>query len=234
MKKTHARFAILVVSAVLLHACKKDPISFPAGGGIRFDSMAVGQSARYVCLFGENYVSVTSGDFVYTDDTLVMEIVAQDANGFKVAERLRYAGTVHAWMADEPDETYYYYLSTENDSLQLKPASAGLLRSRIFSYGMTTKRKLPLTDITTNPVAIAGWKTAFPYCECRQEGYALDYSLFGQTYDRLNVVVENSDMAVDGPGETYIYAPQYGIVRFSIYSWWTQSGYGWDLLPSEQ
>jgi hypothetical protein len=82
-------------------------------------------------------------------------------------------------------------------------------------------------------VDILGWKTSLNYCECRQQGYAEDYTLFGKTYDRLNVIVENSAMAWDGNGMTYAFSKGTGIVRFSTYGWWTQSGYGWDLLPAK-
>lgn len=216
-------------------SCKKDcpEISIPAAGnGIRFDSMAVGQSAKYIGLLGENYRSLSTDDYAYTDDTLLLEIVAEDINGFKVAESLRYVDAVDDWMGFEKDSTYFYYLKVENDSLRMQPIGSLFLRSRLFAY-VAGQMGLPLKKITTPQVSIAGWKTNLPYCECRQEGYTVDYELFGLTYDYLNVIVENSSMAFDGNGETYVFSPNHGIVRSSTYSWWTQSGYGWDLLPNE-
>ena len=100
----------------------------------------------------------------------------------------------------------------------------------VFGYQIS-KQGLPLVNIVTPKVEILGWKTSLNYCECRQTGYTENYTLFGKTYPRLNVLVENSSMAVDGNGETYVYSKSNGIVRFSTYSWWTQSGVGWDLLP---
>ena len=67
----------------------------------------------------------------------------------------------------------------------------------------------------------------------RYEGYTENYTLFGKTYGFLNVIVENSAMALDGNGETYVFSKPCGIVRSSTYSWWTQEGYGWDLLPDD-
>ena len=53
------------------------------------------------------------------------------------------------------------------------------------------------------------------------------------TYENLNISIQNAIMAVDGPGTTYIYSNLNGMVRTSHYSWWTQSGFGWDLLGSD-
>ena len=88
-----------------------------------------------------------------------------------------------------------------------------------------------MADISTPKFDMPGWKTNLGYCECRRTGYLEDYNLFGRAYQRLNVLVDNSPMATDGNGETYVYSKFYGIVRYSTYSWWTQDGYGWDLLP---
>lgn len=224
---------LLLLAVIALNSCKKDCPELPApitGDGIRFDHLAVGQTARYLGLLGENYYLPSTDDFAYANDTLLLKIVAQDVNGFKVAESLHYVGDVDDWMAQEKDSIYFYYLKVETDTLKVKPASGIYLNSRLFTY-WAQERGIPLNKITKEQVSIAGWKTSFNYCECRQEGYAVDYELFGQTYEYLNVIVENSFMAVDGPGETYVFSKNYGIVRFSEYGWWTQAGYGWDLLP---
>lgn len=78
---------------------------------------------------------------------------------------------------------------------------------------------------------VLGWKTSLPSWADRYEGYTKNYSLFGRTYSYLNVIVENSAMASDGNGETYIFSKPFGIVRSSTYSAWTSQGYGWDLIP---
>jgi len=224
---------LLLLVVIALNSCKKDCPEIPdptTGDGLRFDNLAVGQTARYIGLLGENYYTPSTGDFAYTDDTLLLKIVAQDANGFQVAESLHYVGDVDDWMAQEKDSTYFYYLKVQNDTIRVQPIGSDFLHSRIFTYGVS-QSGLPLKKITSQQVSISGWKTSFNYCECRQEGYAVGYELFGQTYDYLNVIVENSFMAVDGPGETYVFSKNHGIVRFSEYGWWTQAGYGWDLIP---
>lgn len=223
------------IAILLIHSCKKEcpagPVS--AGNPIQFDQMAVGQTSRYLGLLGEKYYQSTTDDFVYTDDTLVLTIVGKDAKGFQVAEEVHYNGDVDGWLAPEKDSVYHYYLDIKDDTLKIYPDGTSYLKSRLFHYAAGSTG-LSLAPVANPEIQIAGWKTDLSYCECFRNGYAQDYSLFGQDYDRLNVVVDNRSMAFDGNGETYVYAGKYGIVRASTYSWWTSSGYGWDLLPAAE
>lgn len=199
---------------------------------VKFDQLAVGQVSHYIGLLGENYFENGAGTFTYTDDTLVIEVVSRDAHGYKIAESLRYVGDIDPWMGFERDSVYTYYLNVRNDSLIVSPIGTDYLKSRIMGYPFQSAG-LSLLPVSGPKVNLTGWKTDLSYCECFREGYVENYTLFGTTYDRLNVVIDNSPMALDGNGATYVYAPDHGIVRFSTYGWWTQSGYGWDLLGGE-
>ena len=231
--RTNYLIAGLFAVVALLASCKKDPTEpVQTGNNIQFDNLAVGQQSKYLGLLGEKYFESTWDDFVYTDDTLVLEVVSHDNLGFKVAESLHYVGDVEPWMAQEKDSVYYYYLNVVNDSLKVQPIGTNFVQSRIWTY-MVENNGLPLLPIQTQKVQIQGWKTDLSYCECYREGYTENYTLFGELYDRLNVVVDNTPMALDGAGSTYAFSGKHGAVRFSTYGWWTQSGYGWDLLPGE-
>ncbi len=229
------QFIFFLSLLAFLSACKKDepyyaPQSVP--GHIRFDTLAVGQVSRYLCLNGRHYYTISfDGYFEYTDDTLQLEIVAQDANGFKVAETLHYAGAVNTWI-DGPwmDSTYYYYLRVSNDTLRIIPVNTNYAYSRIFAFH-ARHDGIPLQKKESVEVKIKDWRTTFPSYADRFEGHVENYTQFGKTYDYLNVIVENSGMAADGNGETYIFSKPFGIVRFSTYGSWTGEGYGWDLLP---
>jgi hypothetical protein len=52
----------------------------------------------------------------------------------------------------------------------------------------------------------------------------------GGVFDRLNILEDNRPMQTDGSGSLRVYSGPHGLVRFAWYSWWTQSGFGWDLL----
>lgn len=203
----------------------------PINNHIRFDALEVGQTAQYIGLNGSAYF-FENMSFEYSDDTLRLEIVDKDAKGYKVAESLHYVGYVHPWLNVWRDNVFYYYLLVSNDTLRVSPVNSGeYLYSRIFAHQIS-QTGLPLAKITSPEVEILGWKTSFPKCECRQQGFAENYNLFGQTYSQLNVIVENTAMAWDWNGETYVFAKPHGIVRFSTYTPWTGEGYGWDLLPN--
>ncbi len=222
----------------LLQSCKKDdsqdaPQPQLVPNPIRFDALAIGQVSHYLCLNGHQYhPAIVNSPFEYTDDTLRLEIVAKDANGYKVAETLRYVGAVNDWIDSQMDSTYYYYLRVSDDTLRFIPIGSPHVRSRIVAFH-AGRLGLPLQKIESPQVDIKDWRTTFPSGADRWEGYTENYTLFGKTYDHLNVIVENSSMAFDGNGETYVFSKNHGIVRSSTYSWWTQSGYGWDLLPNE-
>lgn len=227
---------IAFAACVLLptSACRKekDPVTNQPVNSthIQFNHLEVGQKSCYLEMLGENYNSNNDSSFVYSDDTLSMEIIGQDALGFNVEERLYYVGDVDNWLNASKDEVFVYHLQVVNDSLKIIPESGGLLQSRIFGYSYKSKG-LSLADINSPLLKIKGWKTNLNYCECYQSGYFENTSILNQPYNRLNVIVDNSPMAVDGNGETFVFSTEHGIVRFATYSWWTQSGFGWDLIP---
>ncbi len=221
----------LPLSILLFSACNKneqpDPQVTP--DPIQFDAMEVGQKWRYLGLLGEDY-GTSQDSFTYTDDTLVLEVIAKDQNGFLIEETLIYNGSTTEFLSQNKDAVFRYYLEVVDDTLRYTKPGTPFPQSRIFSY-LTAVQGLPFQEFSTNELEVSGWKPNIGYCECRYLAYTKDYTLFGRNYDRLNILVENRAMATDASGETYIYSSKHGIVRFSTYNPWTQRGYGWDLLP---
>ena len=219
----------LLTSLVACH--KESPAPVPNPGHIRFDDLAVGQRNKYLIFLGEGYYDAAYDQYAYTDDTLKVEIIAQDDKGFLVEESLDVVGEINDWLKDDRDSVYQYYIKIENDSLKFAPKTGLYLGSRLWRYWWSSKKGLPLAKIESPETEIKGWITTLPYCECYHQGFAKDYKLFGKNYERLNVIVDDQAMALDGPGKNIVYAPEYGLVRFVTYSWWTSTGIGWDLLP---
>ncbi|MCB0651938.1 MAG: hypothetical protein KDC85_11740 [Saprospiraceae bacterium] len=195
---------------------------------IRFSALEVGQKSAYVMLIGSNYSdSLNFDDFYYFNDTLIVEIISEDENGFLVEE---YTTPGSVPLYNMSDTTYQYYLKVENDLLKVyhPDAQYGIL-SYLFWHSVDS---LDLTPFTNQEIQIKGWKTSLEYCECDHFGYVQNYELFGMTYDYLNVSVRDFFMAVDGDGTTFVYSNTDGLVRTTSYSWWGQTGTGWDLLGS--
>ncbi len=215
--------------AALAAACHRESLS--GGDPIRFDQLAVGQRSRYTAFEGENCRNGDGLQFTHFKDTLVLEIVGQDAQGFKVMETLHYADGTSSWYSYNRDSTYYYYFLVSNDTLRLAPIGTNYVVSRLFTDYFAPFAGLPLANFTDTEVKMKGWLTDLPFCECRKMGFTKKYKLFGKKYSRLNVLMENTAMQGDGLGYTYVYSAMDGLVKFSTCSAFTSSGYGWDLLP---
>ncbi len=220
---------ILLTTTLFVPACTRDAVS--SVDPIRFDQLAVGQRSRYIGLDGENYRQGNGSEFVHSADTLVLEIVGQDAQGFQVNEVIHYGAGSSNWNSHSRDSTYSYYLTVTNDTLHLVPNVTDYLRSRLFVY-YSSSDGLPLAEFADPKVDIKGWKADFPFCACRETGFTKKYRLFGKKYPRLNVLMDNTAMQTDGLGHTYVYSAKEGLVKCALYNAWTADGYGWDLLPN--
>lgn len=214
-----------------LIACQdKEPLSSGKPGQINFSQMAVGQKSRYLGLTGNDFYIKNNPDFKYSDDTLELEIVEEHAQGFKVKETLHYVGAVdQGWQ--NPDSVYYYYLTISNNRLKATAVNGPYFSSRILPKQPDAWDGLPLNDISTKIIGLGGWTTDLDYCQCLTDGYAENYTLFGKTYPKLNLLINNIGLNTETNGETYLYSKTNGIVRYSNYYYGTQKGVGWDLIP---
>ncbi|MBN8677188.1 MAG: hypothetical protein J0M29_03125 [Chitinophagales bacterium] len=225
-------FPLLFIWVLSFVSCKHEPCCTPEPGPtlnqLDFTNLAVGQRSRYLLLWGEGYAWGQTDNYTYLQDTLMLEVLAEDPQkGFLVEERLHYQQDLSStWLEYDKDSVYTYYLQATADSLKVFPVTGNYIRSRIFDLSA-----LPLAQIASPEVHIVGWMTDLPYCECTRKGFVKNYTQFGRIYPSLNMFMYNSPMALDGPGLTCIYSAKDGMVRYSKYSWWTQSGYGFDLLP---
>ena len=231
-QRTFARLLIVFLAAILA-GCHLlvDPDDGPtsAGNRINFSNLKVGQESRYLYLAGDNYRDQATNDFHYTGDTLVVRITAVTDSGFLVEEfitpgsPIRNTGQSNEWL----DSTFPYLLKADAGLLRVVPFEREWLETKLFPG----TDALALSPIPDPQIGINGWKTTAPYCECYHQGYAQNVEILGHNYPRLNVVVDDRFMQVDGPGTTYLYSAEDGMVRSTQVSWWTGTGQGWDLLP---
>ncbi len=221
----HRRIAAWLAGLVLsLPGCDSPTSTAPGPTRIDFSHLEVGQRSVYAGFVGQDYGTRENTDVTYTGDLLVVEVVAETDTGFVFRETVTsgpdsggvlQAGEVFEWVGRMVDDTF-----------ERVPLDTPFIMSRLlpnapdaFNMGM----------IEGVEAEIIGWVTSVPYCECYVEGHVLGYRQFGRHYNRLNLVVDDVDMQRDGPGQTYLYSREYGFVRASETSWWTQQGSGWDL-----
>jgi hypothetical protein len=201
----------------------------PAAERIRFDRPAVGQTSRYVLLKGENFYDVDNQKFELLADTLILRIVAVDAQGILIEDQLS-AGSASrkgAGYTYEADSIFRYRWTLRNDSIIQKAEKPASWVKSHFTYHQFA---LSLRPVTSAEADITDWKVK-PFC---QEGICLAFDpkhiQFGQTYTNLNLYSNNIPMTYDGPGIFYAYSRETGFVRSSWYGAWRVSGYAWNLL----
>jgi len=234
MKKTLPFLLLSGLFLMALSSCYKGSdenptVISPYINPILPSAMKVGQKSRYLMLKGENYFELGAyDDFSYLPDTLIVEITAQNGVDFTFKEyftkgslSVSYPGYI---MYDTNAVTYL--ARVENDTF--KTIQNNNQYSRLFHYNNVA---LPLAHINNNLTTIKGWKTTLAYTESYVNAHATGYNLFGKAWAFLNIIIDNRSMAFDGPGATFMYEGEVGIARTGSYSWWTQSGYGFDYLP---
>lgn len=228
---------LLFFTALLFFAaCRDNPddaLQPAPGNHIRLNDMAAGQISRYVLFRGESYYDPDNFSFEYLPDTLVLTVVGQDADGWLIEEKLApgSASLNGDGPVQNPEAVYQYYWKIQNDTLFLNPVPGPGQQWWVDTRFTANEFALPLAPFTDPVTDIKGWKTTHPYTESYWTATDPAYALFGIYYAGLNILTENTHMQVDGPGSWYAYTAANGIVKTASYSWWTQEGLGWDLLP---
>lgn len=223
-------YAVIFLFVIFASSCSKDGdgLFSRSSKTIVFDKMKVGQKSQYVLLKGEDYKNPDNIIFEYAADTMVIEIVAEDENGF-IAEEYLTAGSASLngeYHVAFPENIFTYYFNIKDNQLTIVPINEREI-SRVF---FLEDNSLPLEKNHDLEVSIEGWKTSLPYKAQYFMAHVKDYSLFDKAYDFLNVMINNEKMDENQPGYTHIYAPNVGLVRSSQYSPETNKGFGWDLL----
>lgn len=224
---------------LLLNCNKDEPNSaktFGTGDKINFENLQVGQKNEYVFFIGENHTNLNHSNYLYFTDTLVVEVMSNDENGYLVKEVLTpgSASRNNASNVAFPEAEFYYYLDAKSgegeDKLQLF-SKESRIKTRLFQMSSQTTSSLPLNDLEEMEVEIVSWSTTQPFVDGVLEAYVLNFENFDFVFPRLNVYYDNRDIKFGAPGTINIYNKEYGLVRSLQYNSSTGKGYGWDLLP---
>lgn len=227
---------IVFVAFVAFNSCSKDdsikPQELDFGNKVQFNKLEVGQKSQYVFFIGEDYDQQGSSSYTYVTDTLVLEIIDQDDNGFLVREYLTpESASLHsASNVAFADATIVYYLSPEAGKLNLITKEQRLT-TRLFQLSSKNEGSYSLDDMNEFEIKINGWSTSQPLYDGVLEGFTTNYRQLNLEFDNLNVLIDNRDVMLGGPGNTHIYSEKYGLVRATSYNASTGKGFGWDLLP---
>ncbi|MCH9032142.1 MAG: hypothetical protein IIB00_07780 [candidate division Zixibacteria bacterium] len=234
------RILLTIILALATSACETHQLVSSQGHGrINFANLEVGQSSSYIRFKGENYFASDDSSFVYFSDTLIVTVIAKNSGWFTIEEKIS-AGSLarrdsaHADSALLQDATNIYTnrIAVIMDSLYLEHASTRFVESYLFQFSLQDvfyiDGALSLERITEPEVVLHGWKTND--CACNFQGTVSEYDQLGIEYQDLNVIVNNESMRTDGPGHTYLYSREDGLVHLYWVNPWTQRAIGWDLL----
>lgn len=196
----------------------------PDEGRIRWDALKIGQRSRYLYFEANGQGHPAQVNPTYHQDTLVLAITGQDAQGFILTEFI-IPDSAGRFVSD----TAYLkvnHLKIEQDSLQYIQSQP--FNSNIF---VDKTRSLLLTPFAP---PIPEYSEAIPVFSAKTEkwsAFTQQHSHLGHTYGPLNLVFDYRDMVADGWGYMFAYHAPNGLVRFTWVSWWsTDLAKGWDLL----
>ena len=226
-KRSHMKYFILLLSCVFIFSCNEDPCCVePIYTNEGITSLAIGDQIRYQRFLGEKYFDNDNFDFEYTNDTVILEVVNMDGRSIMFKEYLTEGSSITTEDYYYADSVFYNTWTWSIDSLIITPTNID--QPYNLSH-IATDHRMPYARFDQE-IDIKGWKTNISYHESYREGHDPIHTIKGKTFENLNVIIDNTPMQVDGPGSTIIYNSKYGVIRSVSYSWWTQSGQGFDLL----
>lgn len=199
---------------------------------VNFENLEVGQQSVYLSLKTTAPVDGNYTDnFEYQNDTLVIDIIDEDENGFLVkeyktplSESQGEAGNFH------PDDPNYYYLKIVNDSLHYSPTDPSTyFESELLGSGL---RILPLSTFTNQEATIVGWTTTLSIYPGMTTAFTPSFELFGYIYEDLNIFIDNRYLHWDANGVTFVYSRTHGFIR-TTHVFYESGAAGWDLLIIE-
>jgi len=236
-------FSAIALTAVCLlcFSCKKEEvqptIEDNTRTNINLTKPEIGQQSRYILFRGEDIKDDDNFSFEYLPDTLAVEIIAEDENGYLVKEfltpgSLSLNGENNVAYADS---TWYYYIYVDDTDQSLKVKQRGnYYRTRLFFLYDEQSRGLGLQQIASPETEIRGWKTTLPFEKDFMTARSSDFTLFDTKYDAVNIVIDNRPMLEGLPGSTHVFSLEQGLIRSSEYSDFDGKGYGWDVLPQDE
>jgi len=231
---TMRELIILCLAGIFLlsiNACKKEPVEIIETTDVNFNNPKVGNFRHYVLLQGENIRDRENHNYEYLNDTLRIEIIDIDENGYLIEEKLTEGS---ASLNGEnnvsfPSQIVSYYLTISDEMISIKNLHPRV-KSRLF-FIPDEIEELQTAEYDELEIEMESWKTNLPFNTTFQLAFLEDFELLGKMYEHLNGVINNSPMQNEMSGYTHVYSMKEGLVRSSNYSWHTSKGFGWDLLP---
>lgn len=187
-----------------------------------------GQIERYILFTSSNlFTSQDSAVINYTGDTLIVEVLEEiDQNTFIIKEYFSPHSNIFTsttnYIYGSPEDIYEVQWTFANDSLLIENPSSSFWQASHLTY---FAEGVSLDPPFTNMVTFFDWKPIPTF-----GSHTYNRIINGQEYNRLIVHVDNSQIAVDGPGMSMTYEKAHGIASSFMVSAWTGGVQGWMKL----
>ena len=219
------RQVLAVVFLVAMSACDQTTNPGTSPQPVDFSNLQVGQESRYLFFTGNEL----SPDISYSGDMLTLTVVAKTSGDrFTLRESLP-SERASVILKDVP-VTSDFTLAFKDGTVRMWGIPESARPGFFYPWVNGNTGPLPLAPVIEPEMKIQGLRPV-QHCGNACFGFVENHLQLGHRYQRLNVLLDDTAMSLDGPGMTALFSAQDGIVRVSTYSAWTGEGYGWDLAP---
>lgn len=208
--KNNVILILLCCISVLFYQCDESGIA--PTGSIRFDDMRVGQKSIYAGFSSKTPHSDSDTAYKPTGDTIVLTVVAQDANGFKISEE---------WL-NSRIKTVYYYFKIEGDSLLVRPQPGESVTGSIIFY--RKQLSYALKDMNLPVWTANRWTVMENEGIKKSFGKIKSVSILNQKYDNVLAYYDSTAIAWDGNAQIELYTMANGFVCFQFIGYFNPRG----------
>lgn len=216
---------LFFLSVVILVSCGKQTIETNNSSESNiFDNLVVNQKLKFV-LYIANINDIN--DFNYQKDTLIWEVKQVTNETIQISEYLSSGSNSLNGnnLISHADETFQIKINKIGDKYLIssddeRKSSRVLFNSNNFKFDKSYNN--------TNVILLNDW---LPNASLQSsKGIVQDLIINSKQYTKLNIVVDNSNLATTNIGSYFIYSPNGLIIRTLQYNTFNHIAFGWDII----
>lgn len=223
---------ILIAVAALFISCDALIDSIDGDGNssktyqtISYDNPKIGQTSVYVGVYIENYSNQNMTCIEYSD-SLIWKVLRVEDDTIELMQIFVYNNMILKAADEFTRDTSYCTLELYNDSINVVYPVP--IDTRIFGVpNLYLGYYKPLPQHTL--IRASADNSCLQRYQLASKVEYLYESLFidGTRYSDVSMYVDNIEMQVDGPGFTFIYSMDEGLLACYVVNPWTDTGSGW-------
>jgi hypothetical protein len=206
--------ALLGFSFIITMACEK-PLEEPkisdgyqaSTNLIQLENLQIGQKSTYIRAASCQHYVVSDTTFKLLKDTLVLEIIRSDADGYLVKETINQISPICGTGTVGFSTPFFFHLKKTGDSLTARTQLGSDSRlSQIYA-----NRTIPLRPTTTNAKTVNKWLLP-DLSSDTYWGYIESVTRDNVNLGKANIWWDGSTTLFDGPFRGLVYNNQAGII----------------------